>query len=91
MLEAARVAGKPWKRRLWLRYRAIDQRFGCPDRTHKPQPSAPFYIIRTPDQTDNTGAVTTTPENPYLRDAVWTATQEQLQIMRHAACIRYAL
>jgi flagellar protein FliS len=30
-------------------------------------------------------------ENPYLRDAVMTATPEQLQLMLYDGCIRYAL
>ncbi|MGD2109837.1 MAG: flagellar export chaperone FliS [Phycisphaerae bacterium] len=30
-------------------------------------------------------------ENPYLRDAVLTATPEQLQLMLYDGCIRYAL
>ncbi|MCH7808264.1 MAG: flagellar export chaperone FliS [Planctomycetes bacterium] len=35
--------------------------------------------------------MTTTPQNPYLRDAVLTATPEQLQLMLYDGCIRYAL
>ena len=41
---------------------------------------------------DITGAMaTTTVENPYLRDAVLTATAEQLQLMLYDGAIRFAL
>ena len=30
-------------------------------------------------------------ENPYLRDAVMTASPEQLQLMLYDGCIRFAL
>jgi flagellar biosynthetic protein FliS len=30
-------------------------------------------------------------DNPYLRDAVLTATPEQLQLMLYDGCIRFAL
>jgi flagellar protein FliS len=35
--------------------------------------------------------MTETVENPYLRDAVMTASPEQLQLMLYDGCIRYAM
>jgi flagellar protein FliS len=39
---------------------------------------------------DITGSMTTTAENPYLRDAVLTASPEQLQLMLYDGAIRFA-
>ncbi len=39
---------------------------------------------------DSTSTMTTSSENPYLRDAVMTATSEQLQLMLYDGAIRYA-
>lgn len=39
---------------------------------------------------DNTGAMTTTAPNAYLRNAVMTATPEQLQLMLYDGAIRFA-
>lgn len=41
--------------------------------------------------TDSTGAMTSATLNPYLRDAVLTATPEQLQLMLYDGAIRFAL
>jgi flagellar protein FliS len=40
--------------------------------------------------TDTTGNMAPAPENPYLRDAVMTATPEQLQLMLYDGVIRFA-
>lgn len=40
---------------------------------------------------DSNSAMTATAPNPYLRDAVMTATPEQLQLMLYDGAIRYAL
>ena len=41
--------------------------------------------------TDSTDVMSTATENPYLRDAVLTATPEQLQLMLYDGAIRFAL
>ena len=46
-------------------------------------------IISTPKATDITGDMTTALDNPYLRDAVMTATPEQLQLMLYDGAIRF--
>lgn len=48
-------------------------------------------VIRPSDSADTTGIMSETTENPYLRDAVLTATPEQLQLMLYDGAIRYAL
>ena len=40
---------------------------------------------------DSTRGMSTATDNPYLRDAVLTATPEQLQLMLYDGCIRFAL
>lgn len=40
---------------------------------------------------DRIGAMSESPDNPYLRDAVLTATPEQLQLMMYDGCIRFLL
>lgn len=41
--------------------------------------------------TDSTGTMADRPANPYLRDAVLTASPEQLQLMLYDGAIRFAL
>lgn len=41
--------------------------------------------------TDSIGAMGETIDNPYLRDAVLTASPEQLQLMLYDGCIRFSL
>ncbi len=41
--------------------------------------------------TDSTETMASSADNPYLRDAVMTATPEQLQLMLYDGAIRYAL
>ena len=48
-------------------------------------------IIRPRPVTDITVAMSTAVDNPYLRDAVMTATPEQLQLMLYDGAIRFAL
>lgn len=48
-------------------------------------------VARGPPATDRNGEMTTTLDNPYLRDAVMTATPEQLQLMLYDGAIRLAL
>lgn len=43
------------------------------------------------ESSDRNGAMETPSPNPYLRDAVMTATPEQLQLMLYDGAIRYAL
>jgi len=49
------------------------------------------WVIREPESTDTTGIMDETQANPYLRDAVMTATPEQLQLMLYDGAIRNAL
>jgi flagellar protein FliS len=49
-----------------------------------------FSVTRLGATTDSTGVMADPNENPYLRDAVMTATPEQLQLMLYDGCIRYA-
>lgn len=48
-------------------------------------------MFRRADLTDVSGAMETSPANPYLRDAVMTATPEQLQLMLYDGAIRFAI
>jgi flagellar protein FliS len=41
--------------------------------------------------TDSIGAMGETIDNPYLRDAVLTASPEQLQLMLYDGCLRFSL
>ena len=41
--------------------------------------------------TDSIGAMSETIDNPYLRNAVLTASPEQLQLMLYDGCIRFSL
>ncbi len=52
-----------------------------------------FQVIRPSSMTDSTGGMGNENGNmnPYLRDAVMTATPEQLQLMLYDGCIRYTL
>lgn len=43
------------------------------------------------ETTDSTGIMSDLADNPYLRDAVMTASPEQLQLMLYDGAIRYAL
>ena len=45
--------------------------------------------MRLPPQTDRIGVMGDSGENHYLRDAVMTATPEQLQLMLYDGCIRF--
>ena len=49
-----------------------------------------FSVTRLGATTDSTGVMADPNENPYLRDAVMTATPEQLQLMLYDGCIRFA-
>lgn len=46
---------------------------------------------RRPTASDSIRAMTATTANPYLRDAVLTATPEQLQLMLYDGAVRFAL
>ncbi|MEK6799785.1 MAG: flagellar export chaperone FliS [Planctomycetota bacterium] len=48
-------------------------------------------IKRGAATTDIPGGMTTAPENPYLRDAVMTATPEQLHLMLYDGAIRFCM
>ncbi len=50
-----------------------------------------FSIIRAEKADDNNGIMSNGVANPYLRDAVMTATPEQLQLMLYDGAIRFAL
>lgn len=50
-----------------------------------------FSMIRPWALTDSIAAMADARNNPYLRDAVMTATPEQLQLMLYDGAIRYAL
>ncbi len=52
--------------------------------------AAPGELIRACALTDRT-AIMAVADNPYLRDAVLTATPEQLQLMLYDGAIRFAL
>ena len=54
-------------------------------------PPQPLVVIPLASVTDSTRGMTTATDNPYLRDAVLTATPEQLQLMLYDGCIRFAL
>ena len=49
-----------------------------------------LQIIRPRAVTDITGAMSSAVDNPYLRDAVMTASPEQLQLMLYDGAIRFA-
>ena len=49
-----------------------------------------LQIIRPRAVTDITGDMSNVADNPYLRDAVMTATPEQLQLMLYDGAIRFA-
>ena len=48
-------------------------------------------MIRPRAVTDSTGDMSHLADNPYLRDAVMTATPEQLQLMLYDGAIRFAM
>ncbi len=49
-----------------------------------------FWVTLAPAATDSTGEMSEAPKNPYLRNAVMTATPEQLHLMLYDGAIRYA-
>lgn len=54
-------------------------------------PIASFLVTSASSMTDSTGDMGNTKANPYLRDAVMTASQEQLHLMLYDGAIRFAL
>lgn len=58
--------------------------------TRKPS-GGQFSVTRRTRVTDSTPDMSTPESNPYLRDAVMTATPEQLHLMLYDGCIRFVL
>lgn len=50
-----------------------------------------FEVIRAYPVTDINGIMSEVPNNPYLKDAVMTASPEQLQLMLYDGAIRFAM
>lgn len=57
----------------------------------RPEQAGDGLLIRKGPLSDRTDAMTDAASNPYLRDAILTATPEQLHLMLYDGAIRYAL
>ena len=60
------------------------------EHSHSAASADSFSVIPPPGLSDDTGTMSPSTINPYLRDAVLTASPEQLQLMLYDGAIRFA-